>query len=92
MDEMVDADEERLTALETLVRQKERVGKAYNKKVKPKSFNIGDLVWKVLLPMDNKDRVLGKWSPRWEGHSKLYMCFPMVPMRSKNWLLSGEYS
>jgi len=37
------------------------------KKVKPKSFSIGDLVWKVLLPMDKKDRFLGKQSPRWEG-------------------------
>jgi hypothetical protein len=43
-----------LTTLETLVRQKERVAKAYNKKVKPKSFNIGNLVWKVLVPMDEK--------------------------------------
>jgi hypothetical protein len=63
MDEMVDLDEERLMALEVLVMQKECVAKAYNKKVKPKSFNIGDLVWKVLLPMDKKDKVLGKWSP-----------------------------
>jgi hypothetical protein len=63
IDEMVDLDEERMMTLETLVRQKERVAKAYNKKVKPKSFCIGDFVWKVLLPMDKKDKVLGKWSP-----------------------------
>jgi len=75
IDEMVDLDEERLTTLETLVRQKERNAKAYNKKVKPKSFNIGDLVWKVLLPMDKKDRVLGKWSPRWEGPFKVVQVF-----------------
>jgi len=66
---MVDLDEERMTALETLVRQKECIAKAYNKKVNPKSFNIGDLVWKVLLHMDKKDRVLGKLSPLWEGPS-----------------------
>jgi hypothetical protein len=40
--------------------------KAYNEKVKSKTFNIGDLVWKVILPMDRRDRVLGKWSPNWE--------------------------
>jgi hypothetical protein len=67
VDEMVDLDEERMSTLETLVKHKERVAKVYNKKVKPKSFNVGDLVWKVLLPMDKMDKVLGKWSPRWEG-------------------------
>jgi hypothetical protein len=60
-------DEERLQALDVLIRQKERVAKIYNKKVKSKSFDVGDLVWKVILPMDRKDRVLGKWSPNWEG-------------------------
>ena len=44
-DELVDLDEERLCALEVLTKQKERVAKSYNKKVKSKSFNIGELVW-----------------------------------------------
>ncbi|XP_024630516.1 uncharacterized protein [Medicago truncatula] len=48
MDELIDLDEERLTALEVLARQKERVAKAYNKKVKSKLFTQGDLVWKVI--------------------------------------------
>jgi hypothetical protein len=72
---MVDIDEERLMALEVLLRQKERVAKAYNKKVKSKSFNIGDFVWKVLLPMDKRDRVLGKWSPNWECPFKVIQMF-----------------
>ncbi|WJX26318.1 hypothetical protein P8452_15256 [Trifolium repens] len=55
MDELVDLDEERLQALDVLIRQKERVAKAYNKKVKYKAFNLGDLVWKVILPVDRKD-------------------------------------
>jgi len=67
LDELVDLDEERLMALEVLTRQKERVAKAYNKRVKSKLFAQGDLVWKVILPMDKKNRVLGKWSPSWEG-------------------------
>jgi hypothetical protein len=74
-DELVDLDEERLSALEVLRKQKERVAKAYNKKVKSKSFNIGELVWKVILPMDKKDRVLGKWSPNWEGPFKVVQVF-----------------
>jgi hypothetical protein len=34
LDELVDLDEERLMTLEVLMKQKERVAKAYNKKVK----------------------------------------------------------
>lgn len=64
-DELSDLDEERLVALNVLMRQKERVDMAYNKKVKSKNFNLGDLLWKVILPMDKKDRTLGKWSPNW---------------------------
>jgi hypothetical protein len=71
LDELVDLDDERLQALDILIRQKERVAKAYNKKVKHKAFNVGDLVWKVILPMDMRDRVFGKWSPNWEGPFKI---------------------
>ncbi|WJX81901.1 hypothetical protein P8452_64729 [Trifolium repens] len=71
MDELLDLDEERLQALDVLIRQKERVAKAYNKKVKYKAFNLGDLVWKVILPMDRRDRIFGKWSPHWEGPFKI---------------------
>jgi len=75
LDEMVDVDEERLKTLEAPLRQKERVAKAYNKKVKSKSFYIGDFDWKVLSPMDKKDRFLGKWSPNWEGPFKILQVF-----------------
>ncbi|XP_039682973.1 uncharacterized protein [Medicago truncatula] len=75
MDELTDLDEERLTALEVLARQKEKVAKAYNKKVKSKFFAQGDLVWKVILPMDKKDRALGKWSPGWEGPWQILRVF-----------------
>jgi len=44
IDELVDLDEERLTTLEVLTKQKEKVAKAYNKKVKSKLFAQGDLV------------------------------------------------
>lgn len=64
MDEFVDLDEERLVALIVLIIQKERVAKAYNKKVKSKAFTVGDYVWKVILNMDWKGKALGKWSPK----------------------------
>ena len=74
-DELVDLDEERMLALDSLRRQKERVARAYNKKVKDKVFVVDDLVWKVILPMDRSDRVLGKWSPNWEGPFKVIQAF-----------------
>nr|KYP38879.1 Pro-Pol polyprotein [Cajanus cajan] len=66
-DELISLDEERLIALQSLVQQKERVKKSYNKKVKTQRFRVGDLVLKVILPMDQKSRYLGKWSYNWEG-------------------------
>jgi len=38
LNKLVDLGEERLIALDFLIRQKERVAKAYNKKVKSKLF------------------------------------------------------
>ena len=52
---------------ENIIRQKEKVVKHYNKKVRRKSFWIRDLVWKVILPMDKKSKVLGKWLANWDG-------------------------
>ncbi|XP_045821947.1 uncharacterized protein LOC123914819 [Trifolium pratense] len=49
LDELTDVDEERLQALDALIRQKERIAKSYNKRVKSKLFDVGDLVWKVIL-------------------------------------------
>ena len=75
MNELVDLYERRLHALERLRRQKERVARAYNKRVKGKAFIINDLVWKVILPMDQKNKVLGKWSPHWEGPFRILKAF-----------------
>ncbi|XP_050217549.1 uncharacterized protein LOC126668386 [Mercurialis annua] len=63
----LDLDEERLAALDHLEAHKRRVERAYNKRVKLKSFAIGDMVWKAILPIGHKDKRLGKWSPNWEG-------------------------
>lgn len=74
-DELVDFDEERLAVVEMLVRQKERVAKVYNIKVREKTFTVDDYVWKVILPMDLRDRTLGKWSPKWEGSFQVIRTF-----------------
>ena len=57
------------------MKTKRRCCKRYNKKVKSKSFIVGDLVWKVLLPTDKKDKVLGKWSPNWKGPFEVIQVF-----------------
>lgn len=45
----------RLLALDHLRVQKMRIARAYNRKVKPQSFEEGELVWKTILPLDTKD-------------------------------------
>lgn len=64
-DELTDLDEERLAVMEVLIRQKARVAKVYNRRVKAKTFAVYDYVWKLILPMDQRDQRLGKWSPKW---------------------------
>jgi hypothetical protein len=60
IDEVID---KRLVALGEIEKNKTMVAKAYNKKVKAKSFQVGDLVWKTVLPLRSRDRKFGKWSP-----------------------------
>jgi hypothetical protein len=52
MDELEDLHMIRLRALENIEKNKMRVAKYYNKKVKVKQFAEGDLVWKALLPIE----------------------------------------
>ena len=67
MDNSDEVADKRLAALNAIERDKLRVARAYNKKVKLKNFQVGDLVWKVILPIGSRDRKFGKWSPSWEG-------------------------
>lgn len=75
LDEMVDLDEERLAVLDVLIRQKEGVVKAYNRNVKIKTFLVEDYVWKVILPMDQRDKTLSKCFPNWEGLFQIIQAF-----------------
>jgi hypothetical protein len=45
----------------------EEIEKAYNKHVVEKSLQVGDLVWKTILPLGTRSSKFGKWSPSWEG-------------------------
>ena len=71
MDNVDEVTDKRLKALKEIERDKLRVARAYNKKVKGKSFQVGDLVWKTILPLGMKSNKFDKWSPSWEGPYKI---------------------
>jgi hypothetical protein len=73
IDEVAD---KRLVALKAIERDKLRVAKVYNKKVKLKNFQVDDLVWKMILPIGSRNRKFGKWSPSWEGPFKVARVVP----------------
>jgi hypothetical protein len=64
-DNVEDLTELRLWSLEKIKENKAKVACAYNKKVKLKEFQVGDLVWEAVLPLGTKDATYGKWSPNW---------------------------
>ena len=63
MDKIDEVTDVRLKALKEIEKDKARVAKAYNKKVKSKFFQVGELVWKTILPIGSKSNQFGKWSP-----------------------------
>jgi hypothetical protein len=67
MDNIDEITNKRLVALEEIEKDKIMVAKAYNKKIMAKSFQVGDLVWKTVLPLKSRDKKFDKWSSSWEG-------------------------
>jgi hypothetical protein len=59
MDNIDEVTDKRVIALGAIEKDKIMVARAYNKKVKAKSFQVGDLVWKTILPLRNKDQKFG---------------------------------
>nr|ABA94546.1 retrotransposon protein, putative, unclassified [Oryza sativa Japonica Group] len=66
-DEREDLVQSRLRALAKVTKDKERVARHYNKKVVPKDFSEGELVWKLILLIGTRDNKFDKWSPNWGG-------------------------
>jgi hypothetical protein len=64
LDEVLD---ERVKSLGEIERDKLRVARAYNKRVKEKSFQVGDLIWKMIFLVESRSNKFGKWSLNWEG-------------------------
>jgi hypothetical protein len=63
LDRLDEASDERTKALGEIERDKLRVVRAYSTRVKEKSFQVEDLVWKMILPIGSKSNMFGKWSP-----------------------------
>ncbi|XP_050125684.1 uncharacterized protein LOC126602905 [Malus sylvestris] len=70
-----DLDVTRIEALNHIQEGKRDVARAYNKRVKVKSYKEGDLVWKTVLPLGAQLRGFGKWSPTWEGPDQVIGLF-----------------
>ena len=66
----------RLKALINVEANKARISRWYDKKVKAKTFEQGELVWKLILPIETKSLKFGKWSPMWEGPFRINRCIP----------------
>jgi hypothetical protein len=67
LDKLDKVSDERENALGKIERDKLRVARTSNKKVKEKkSFQVRDLVWKTILPIRTRNNKFGKWSPNWE--------------------------
>jgi hypothetical protein len=57
----------------TLSAYQERVAKYFNRKVKPRSFKVEDLVLRKVT-LATRDLVEGKLAPSWEGPYKVISC------------------
>jgi hypothetical protein len=61
-----EVSDERENALGEIKRDKLRIARAYNKRVKEKSFQVRDLIWKTILSIGSRSNKFKKWSPNWE--------------------------
>jgi hypothetical protein len=75
-DNVEDLTKLRLWSLEKIKENKARVVHTYNKKVKLKEFQVGDLIWEVVLSLGTKDAAYGKWSPNWHGPYRIDQVLP----------------
>jgi hypothetical protein len=71
-----EVSEGRVKALGKIERDKLIVAKAYNKRVKEKMFQAGDLAWNKILPIGSRSSKFGKWSPNWEGPYRIEELIP----------------
>jgi hypothetical protein len=61
LDRLDEVSDERVKNLGEIERDKLRVGRAYNRKVKGKSFQVRDLVWKTIFPIRSRSNKFGPY-------------------------------
>jgi hypothetical protein len=77
LDRLDEVSDEREKALGEIEREKLRVARAYNKRVKEKLFQVRDLIWKKIFPIGTRSNKFGKWSPNWEGPNGIEEVIPI---------------
>ncbi|XP_074299136.1 uncharacterized protein LOC141630170 [Silene latifolia] len=60
-------DEKRLEAQQKLQCYQARLSRAFNKKVRPRSFQVGDIVLSVRRPIITSHKPVGKFTSKWDG-------------------------
>ena len=63
-------DEVRDQAAQRMAKYKQKIAEYYNRRVKLKKFNVGDLVLRKVTPA-TKDPAQDKLGPNWEGPYKV---------------------
>jgi hypothetical protein len=76
LDRLDEVSDERVKDLAKIERDKLRVAKAYNKRVKEKSFQVRDLIWKTILIIGSRSSKFIKWSLNWEGPYRIEEVIP----------------
>ncbi|XP_034201076.1 uncharacterized protein LOC117615986 [Prunus dulcis] len=83
--ELEGLDASRINTLNKLLAGKQAVSRAYNKRVKNKSFEEGEIFWKAVLPLGTHIAGYGKWSPTWEGHFIINQILGPIQITGSRW-------
>ena len=67
LEELEALDEKRLEAQQRIECYQARMSKSFNKKVRPRSFQVGDLVLAVRRPIIITHKTGSKFVPKWDG-------------------------
>jgi hypothetical protein len=88
-DNVEDLTELRLWSLEKIKENKAKVARAYNKKVKPKEFQVGDLVWKQYYHWELRTRHMASGPQIGMGRTGLIRSYLGMRTCLKNWMASS---
>jgi hypothetical protein len=89
-DNIEDLMELRIWSLEKIKENKAKVARAYNKKVKLKEFQVGDLVWEAVLPLGSKDALTENGLQIGMGLIELTKSCPETHICLRSWTVSSS--